>query len=96
MPAAPELPTLAESGLPGLILDNMCGLYAPAGVPPTVVSSLNRQISRVMNTPEMRDKLAADGAEPAPPHTPAEFKTAVIRQINQWDKFITTSGIKLD
>ena len=96
MPAAPELPTLVESGLPGLILDNLYGLYAPAGVSRAVVSSLNRQISRVMNTPEMRDKLAADGAEPAPPHTPAEFRAAVIRQINQWDKFITASGLKLD
>lgn len=96
MSAVPDLLTLAESGLPGLILDNMYGLYAPAGVQAAVLSALNQQVSRVMNTPEMRDKLAADGAEPAPPHTLADFKATVMRQIDQWEKFITTSGIKLE
>ena len=96
MTAVPGIPTLAESGLPGLILDTLYGLYAPAGAPQAVLIALNREIGRVMNTPEMRDKLAADGAEPAPPHTPAEFRATVIRQINQWEKFIHTSGVKLE
>ncbi len=96
MPAVPGVPTLAESGMTGLILDNMYGLYAPAGVPANVLASLNREISLVMNTPEMRDKLAADGAEPAAPHTPAAFKATVTKQINQWEKFIRSSGIKLE
>lgn len=96
MPAVPDVPTLAESGLPGLILDNMYGLYAPAGVPAAVLAALNREISLVMNTQEMREKLAADGAEPAPLHTPAAFRAVVNRQINQWEKFIRTSGIKLE
>ena len=56
----------------------------------------NREISRVMNTAEMRDKLAADGAEPVPPHTPAEFRATVIHQINQREKFINRSGVKLE
>lgn len=96
MPALPEVPTLAESGMPGLILDNMYGLYAPAGVPAAVAATLNSEIAAVMNTPEMRDKLAADGAEPAPPQTPHVFRAAVNRQIRQWDQFIRTSGIKLE
>lgn len=96
MAAVPDLPTLAEAGMPGLILDNMYGLYAPAGVPVTTRAALNRDISAVMNTAEMREKLAADGAEPAPPHTPAHFSAAVIRQYNQWERFISTSGVKLD
>jgi len=96
MPALPEVQTLAEGGMPGLILDNMYGLYAPAGVPAAVLSALHREISVVMNTAEMRAKLAADGAEPAPLHTPAVFRAAVIRQINQWERFINTSGINLE
>ena len=96
MLALPEVPTLAESGMPGLILDNMYGLYAPAGVSAAVAAALNSEIVAVMNTPEMRDKLAADGAEPAPPQTPQVFRAAVNRQIQQWDQFIRTSGIKLE
>ena len=46
-----------------------------------------------MNTAEMRDKLAADGAEPAPPHTPAEFRATVMRQIIQREKFINSPGV---
>lgn len=96
MAALPDAPTLAESGMPGLILDNMYGLYAPAGVPLPVQTALSREISLVMNTSEMRDKLAADGLEPAPPLSPAAFRDAVNRQITQWDKFIHTSSIRLD
>jgi tripartite-type tricarboxylate transporter receptor subunit TctC len=96
MPALPEIATLAESGLPGLILDNMYGLYAPAGVPAAVSDALNHEIALVMNTPEMRDKLAADGAEPAPPQSPQVFRESVNRQILQWDRFIRTSGVKLE
>ena len=96
MPAVPEVPTLAESGMPGLILDNMYGLYAPAGVVPAVLAALNREVSLVMNTPDMRDKLAADGAEPALAHTVAAFRHTVNQQITQWDGFIRTSGVKLD
>ena len=96
MPAVPEVPTLAESGMPGLILDNMYGLYAPAGVVPAMLAALNREVSLVMNTPDMRDKLAADGAEPALAHTVAAFRHTVNQQITQWDGFIRTSGVKLD
>jgi tripartite-type tricarboxylate transporter receptor subunit TctC len=74
----------------------MYGLYAPAGVAPATLAAMNREVSQVMNTADMRDKLAADGAEPAPAHTPAEFKATVIRQYNQWEKFINTSGVKLE
>jgi tripartite-type tricarboxylate transporter receptor subunit TctC len=91
-----DLPTLAESGVPGLVLENAYGLYAPAGVRPAILATLNREVTAAMNTPEVRDRLAIDGAEPASPHTPAEFKASFIGQFNQWDKFIKSSGIKLE
>ena len=96
MAAVPDVPTLAEAGMRGLILDNMYGLYAPAGVVPTTLAALNREVGLVMNTPEMREKLASDGAEPAPPQTPGQFSIAVNQQYYQWERFINTSGVKLE
>jgi len=92
----PDLQTLAEAGVPGLVLENAYGLYAPAGVKPAILARLNREVSTAMNTVEVRERLAIDGAEPASPHTPAEFKASFIGQFNQWDKFIKSSGIKLE
>jgi len=94
--ALPDIPTLAESGVQGLVLDNMYGLYAPAGVPAAVLAALNREVGEVMNTQEMRERMNADGFESAARHTPAEFRRVVNAQIDQWDKFIRTSGIRID
>jgi tripartite-type tricarboxylate transporter receptor subunit TctC len=91
-----DLPTLSEAGLPGLALENAYGLYAPAGVPPAIVLKLNREVSLAMNAPDARDKVAADGAEPTPPHSPAEFRASFMSQFDQWDKFIRTTAIRLD
>ena len=92
----PDVPTLAESGVPGLALENVYGLYAPAGVNPAVLAVLNRSVTAAMHLPEVRDKLAIDGAEPAMPHTPAQFKAGYLAQFEQWDKFIKRSGIVLE
>lgn len=91
----PDVPTVAESGVPGFELDNMHGLYAPAGVPPAILFALNREVGQFMNTPEMKRRLAADGAEAAPPNSPAEFKRVFAKQIEMWERFIRTSGIKI-
>lgn len=96
MSALPDTPTLAEPGMPGLILDNMYGLYAPAGIPAPMRAWIHQEVSNVMHLPEMRDKLAADGAEPAPRHTPAAFKASVLAQYEQWEKFIRTSGVQME
>lgn len=94
--AFPDLPTLAEAGLPGIVLENAYGLYAPAGVQPAVLRALNREVSIAMNSAEARERVAADGAEPTPPHTPAEFKASFVSQYDQWDRFIRTSGIRIE
>ena len=96
MQAFPDLPTLAESGLTGLVLDNVYGLYAPAGVPPQIVSALNRRVSAAMNTPEVKERVAADGLESTPPHAPAEFRASFRAQFEQWDSFMRSSSVKLD
>jgi tripartite-type tricarboxylate transporter receptor subunit TctC len=96
LPAFPDLPTVSESGVPGYELDNIYGIYAPAGVPPAIVAALNREIVRIMHTPDMRGRVTADGADPAAPNTPDEFKGRFAAQIAMWEKFIKTSGIKIE
>ena len=71
-PLFPEVPTLDEAGLKGFDADSMFGFYAPAGVPQDIVARLNREINRQLQTPAIRDRVAALGGEVAP-MTPAEF-----------------------
>lgn len=94
--AYPDVPTVSESGVPGYELENMYGVYAPAGVPLPILQALNREVGQIVNSPEMRDRIAADGAEAAPPATPAEFRERFAREIDMWEKFIRTSSIKVD
>ena len=92
--AFPDLPTVSEAGVPGFELENMYGLYAPAGTGPAILLKLHREVAQIMNSPGMKSKLDADGAEAAPPSTPAAFKAVFIRKIDMWEKFIKSSGIK--
>jgi tripartite-type tricarboxylate transporter receptor subunit TctC len=71
-PLFPDVPTLDEAGLKGFDADSMFGFYAPAGVPQDIVTRLNREINRQLQTPAIRDRVAALGGEVAP-MTPAEF-----------------------
>ena len=91
-----DVPTLSQAGLPGLILDNLYGLYAPSGVSADTLASLNREIQLIMNQPSMRVRLANDGAEPAPPRTSAQFKIFIQEQFNQWQQFIQKAGLHIE
>jgi len=93
--AFPDLPTVSESGVPGFELTNAFGLYGPAKVSPAVAAFLNREVSQVMNSPEMKARLAAEGTEAVPPKTPREFQRTFIEQVDKWEKFVKTSGIKV-
>ena len=96
MQAWPDVPTVAESGVPGYELDNMYGLYGPAGLPAPILAALNREIVQIIQSPDMRARITADGAEPASANSPAEFKARFAGQISMWEKFIKTSGIKVE
>ena len=94
-----DLPTIAESGLPGLAgfdLNSWYGVFAPAKTPATILRIINRDLLAVVHSPDMKEKLAADAAEPAPRHTPEEFQKAIAREIELWDKFLRTSGIRVE
>jgi len=92
--AMPEVPTIAESGVPGYELRSWYGLLAPNGTPGALVSYLNREVGGLMNAPEVKERLAADGAEAAAPNTPAEFRGVIAGEIVRWEKIIRNLGIR--
>jgi tripartite-type tricarboxylate transporter receptor subunit TctC len=91
----PELPTMAEAGLPGFDISTWFGLMAPAGTPPEVVARWNAEIVKALNAPDVREKMLAQGAEPAPT-TPAEFAAFIARERDKYAKIVTASGAKVD
>jgi len=92
--AMPELPTIAESGVPGYELRSWYGLLAPNRTPAPLVSFLNREVSGLMSSPEVKGRLAADGAEAAAPNTPDEFRGVITSEIARWEKIIRNLGIR--
>ncbi len=93
--AAPELPTVAEAGLPGFAVTNWVGLFAPAGTPPEIVRRWNAETSRFMQSPEIRARLLAEGARFIP-MTPEEFAGFVKAEIAKWAPVVKASGARVD
>jgi tripartite-type tricarboxylate transporter receptor subunit TctC len=93
--AMPDLPTVAESGVPGYELRSWYGLLAPNATPASLVAALNREVSQTMNAPEMKEKLAADGAEAAAPNTPEQFRKVIAGEIVKWGRLIKKLAIKI-
>ena len=94
-PIAPDVPTLAESGLPGYEIGSWQGVFAPAGVSTEIVKRLNTEIVRIINAPDVRQKLVDMGAEPAP-NTPEEFAAMVKAEVTKWADVVRKSGAKVD
>jgi len=94
-PAAPDLPTIAESGYPGFYADAWSGLFAPKGTPKAVVDKLAGEVRRILALPDVRERFAGLGAEPVG-STPAEFAQHVQREIDKWAKVVKQSGAKAD
>jgi tripartite-type tricarboxylate transporter receptor subunit TctC len=90
---APDLPTIAEAGVPGYDAVGWFGLVAPAGTPPDVVAKLNAETVRIMALPEVRDRALATGAEPAT-GTPDEFVAFIAAEIPKWERVVKASGAK--
>lgn len=87
-PIMPDVPTIAESGVPGYSLRSWYGLMAPRGTPPGIVKMLNREVNAVMNSPAVKNRLAADGAEVAAPNTPEQFRAMIAEEIGKWEKIV--------
>jgi tripartite-type tricarboxylate transporter receptor subunit TctC len=89
----PDLPTVAESGLPGYEAALRYGLVAPAGTPRTVIERLNKELRVALAAQDVRSRLAADGAEVLP-STPEQYAADIDREEATWSKVVSTLGLK--
>ena len=95
LPAEPELPTVAEAGVPGYETVLWHGLIGPKGLPRPIVERLNGEISKLLQLKETADQLASDGVAPAG-GTPEEFLAAITREIEVWRRVVAQAGVKLE
>lgn len=93
--ALPNLPTVAESGVPGYDMSTWYGVWAPAGTPREVVARLGREIAAVVQLPAVRDRLLALGAEPVG-NSPEEFSAFNRSELAKWARIVKQSGAKVD
>ena len=91
--AAPEYPTVSETGLPGYDAVSWYGVLAPAGTPRPIVDRLNAEIRKIVATPEIRDAFLNQGAEPVT-DTPEEFAAIVRADVAKWAKIVKATGAK--
>lgn len=94
-PGAPEIPTLAESGVPGYEASAWFGLLAPPGTPRSVVDQLQRHVVAILALPEIEKAFFEQGAEPSG-GTPAEFEALIGRELQKWTKVAASTGVKLE
>jgi tripartite-type tricarboxylate transporter receptor subunit TctC len=91
-PAAPELPTVAETGVKGYDAAAWFGLFAPVNTPPEVVAKLSAETQRILRLADMRERLLGLGAQPAG-NTPEEFAQFVDNEIAKWGRVIRSAGV---
>ena len=90
--AFPELPTIAEAGVPGFEFINWYGLFGPAGTPPVLVALLHRDVSQLLGSAEAQAAFAKDGAEVAPSASPEAFKRVLAKEVEEWRKIVRLPG----
>ena len=91
--ALPHLPTVAEAGVPGYAVTSWFGIAAPVRTPPEVIAKLNAVLATAMNARDMRDRLAGEGAEPAP-GSAADFGRHLAREVAIWAKVVKSAGVQ--
>ena len=93
--AAPELPSLGESGLPGYEVSVWYGMLAPVGTPLAIVTRLHAEISKIIQLPDIKERWATLGAEPLH-NTPEQFAAFLKADLGKWAKVVRESGAKID
>jgi tripartite-type tricarboxylate transporter receptor subunit TctC len=93
-PAAPDIPTIAEAGVPGYSSGAWFGLFAPAGAPKAVVDKLSAETARILKLPDFAERLSSLGAEPVG-STPAQFAAHIRTEIVKWAKVIKDAKVEL-
>ena len=95
VPALPDVPTIAEQGLPGFKIVNSYNLFAPAGTPRGIILAINRIVGEGMRSPQMAQKLQADGSQPGERLTPDQLKAQMAREYVEVEKQVKTLNIKM-
>jgi tripartite-type tricarboxylate transporter receptor subunit TctC len=95
MPGAPEVPTFGESGYAGLVVLSWYGILAPAGTPAEIVRRLNAEINKILQAPDVRERLTALGTEPTG-GTPEQFAETLKADTARWAKVVADAGIRID
>lgn len=93
--AVPELPTVAEAGVPGYDADSWYGVLVPAGTPKTIIDKLHAGIIKILTTPEVATYLANQGAEVSTT-TPAQFGSFIKTEVAKWAKVVKIASIRLE
>jgi tripartite-type tricarboxylate transporter receptor subunit TctC len=93
--AMPELPTIAQSGVPEYDFSTWYGLLAPAGTPRAIVVKLSEEAGKIVDEPETRERFASDGIEPLK-SSPDEFAAFIARDIGRWAKVVNATGLHAD
>ena len=93
--ALPDLPTVAEAGVPGYDISTWYGLWAPRGTPREVVEKLATETAKVLRLPDVRERYAALGAEPVG-NTPDEFAAYCRSELAKWARVVKESGARAD
>jgi tripartite-type tricarboxylate transporter receptor subunit TctC len=95
MSTLPQVPTLAESGLPKFESIAAQGIFAPAGTPREIINKINAEVIRIIRMPDVRARWDAIGAEPVD-DTPQQFSNWIALELDKWGKVIQSSGAKPD
>ncbi|HYC47440.1 MAG TPA: tripartite tricarboxylate transporter substrate binding protein [Burkholderiales bacterium] len=91
----PNLPTVAEVGVPGYESTNSVGILAPAGTPRDIVAKLHQEITRILAMPDVRERLLVAGIEPAPQMTPEQFADYLRNEVVKWGKVVKAANIQV-
>jgi tripartite-type tricarboxylate transporter receptor subunit TctC len=95
MPSEPDIPTVAESGVPGYEVNQWYGIIGPKGLPAPIVTRLNGEMAKVLKTKEAADQLRNEGLVPAS-GTPEQFRALIGKEIQLWRKVVTDIGLKAE
>jgi tripartite-type tricarboxylate transporter receptor subunit TctC len=93
--ALPDVPTIAEAALPGFDASSWFALFAPAGTPKEIVAKLNSELNAILQLPDVREKFAAQGAEPTE-FNPEQFAAFTHAELTKWARVVKESGAKVD